>query len=135
MVTQEVASQEEDDAASTPPELIVESGLAGLPKRLTNELRALESDGDHSAATPAQSTRSRTRKPSTITNMARALCTAAAIANCGVTPQAAAARQYPLQLFVEMANDVLDSETGELLEYRHLLNHPEYKNMDSLISQ
>ncbi len=60
--------------------------------------------------------------------MTRALCTAAVIANCGVETRQAASRQYPLQLFAEMANAVLDRDTGELLEYRQLLRSPKYQD-------
>ena len=37
-----------------------------------------------------------------------------------------ASRRFPLQLLCEMAGAVLDKETGELLEYRHLIRRPEY---------
>ena len=106
--------------AAAEPQLIVESGQ-NMPKRLQRELQALQSDTDHSASAPAQSTRSKTRSARSVSNMARAFCTAAAIANCCVNPRQAAARQFPLQTFAEMANAVLDVETGELLEYRALL--------------
>jgi hypothetical protein len=38
------------------------------------------------------------------------------------TPQQATGRRYPLQFAV------LDDETGNLLEYRHLMKHPKYKD-------
>ena len=41
-------------------------------------------------------------------------------------PQQLASRKFPTQLFVEMANAVLDSTTGDLLEYRHLLKNSKY---------
>ena len=41
-------------------------------------------------------------------------------------PHQLASRKFPTQLFVEMANAVLDSTTGDLLEYRHLLKNPKY---------
>ena len=53
---------------------------------------------------------------------------AAAIANCCVMPQAASARKYPLKLFAEMANAVLDSQTGKMLTYRQLLKRDKYKD-------
>jgi len=61
--------------------------------------------------------------------MARALCTAAAIANCCVAQRKASARQFPLQMFAEMANAVLARETGELLEYRGLMKSEKYKKV------
>ena len=45
------------------------------------------------------------------------------------TPRQAAYRQYPLQLLCEYANAVLDSKTGKLLEYRHLMMRPQYKRV------
>ena len=41
-----------------------------------------------------------------------------------VTARQAASRKYPLEFLCEYANAVLDKETGELLEYRHLIKHP-----------
>jgi len=110
------------------PRLIVESGARSMPKRAQRELHALQDDADHVDQPPAHSTRSRTRAASSASTMARALCTAAVIANCGVEARQAASRQYPLQLFAEMANAVLDRDTGELLEYRQLLRSPKYQD-------
>ena len=41
--------------------------------------------------------------------------------------QQAAGRWYPLQFLCDFANAVLDGETGELLEYRHLIQCPKYR--------
>jgi len=38
-----------------------------------------------------------------------------------------ASRKYPAQFISDYANAVLDDETGELLEYRHLIKRPKYK--------
>ena len=45
------------------------------------------------------------------------------------TPQQAASRKYPLQFLCDLAYAVLDDETGDLLEYRHLMKHPKYKDV------
>ncbi len=45
------------------------------------------------------------------------------------TNQQAASRRYPLQFLCDFANAVLDDETGNLLEYQHLLKHPKYKEV------
>ncbi len=37
-------------------------------------------------------------------------------------------RQYPLQFLCDFAYAVLDDDTGDLLEYRHLIKHPKYKD-------
>ena len=43
--------------------------------------------------------------------------------------QQAASRKYPLQFLCDFALAVLDEETGELLEYRHLLKNPKYRDI------
>jgi hypothetical protein len=42
-------------------------------------------------------------------------------------PQQAASRKYPLQFLCNLANAVLDDETGDLLKSWHLIKHPKYK--------
>ncbi len=43
--------------------------------------------------------------------------------------QQAAARKYPLQFLCDFVSAVLNDETGNLLEYHHLLKHPKYKDI------
>ncbi len=45
------------------------------------------------------------------------------------TARQAASRKYPLQFLFDLAHAVLDNETGDLLEYCHLLKHPKYKDV------
>jgi hypothetical protein len=45
------------------------------------------------------------------------------------TAQQATARRYPLKFLHEAASAILNEETGKLLEYRHLMKHPKYKNI------
>ena len=45
------------------------------------------------------------------------------------TNQQAATRRYPVAFIRDFASAVLDEETGNLLEYRHLLKHPKYKDI------
>jgi hypothetical protein len=45
------------------------------------------------------------------------------------TSKQASSRKYPLQFLCDFAYSVLDNETGDLLEYRHLLKHPKYKDV------
>ena len=40
----------------------------------------------------------------------------------------AAARSFPMQFITDFAGAVLDGETGELLEYFHLMKRPKYKD-------
>ena len=44
------------------------------------------------------------------------------------TPAQAASRKYPLQFLCDFAYAVLDDDTGDLLEYPHLIKHPKYKD-------
>ena len=46
-----------------------------------------------------------------------------------IDPQKAASRKYPLKLFCELAGAVLDKETGDLLDYRHLVKHLNHKKI------
>ena len=43
-----------------------------------------------------------------------------------ITAKSAASRKYPMQFLCDYVNAVLDGETGELLEYRHLIACPKY---------
>ena len=45
------------------------------------------------------------------------------------TSKQASSQKYPLQFLCDFAYSVLDDETGDLLEYRHLLKHSKYKDM------
>jgi hypothetical protein len=45
------------------------------------------------------------------------------------TAQQATSRKYPLQFLCDLAYAVLDDETGNLLEYHHLMKHPKYKDV------
>ena len=42
--------------------------------------------------------------------------------------QQASSRTYPLQFLCDWAHSILDDDTGDLLEYRHLMKHPKYKD-------
>ena len=45
------------------------------------------------------------------------------------TNQQATSRKYPLRFLCDSASAVLDEETGDLLEYRHLLKNPKYRDI------
>ena len=44
-----------------------------------------------------------------------------------IDPKQAASQKYLMELLCEMERAVVDAETGDLLEYRHLLCHPKYQ--------
>ena len=46
-----------------------------------------------------------------------------------IDPQKSAIRKYLLQLFCEIAGAVLDEETGDCLEYHHLVKHPNHQKV------
>jgi hypothetical protein len=47
------------------------------------------------------------------------------------TPQQVVSQTFPLQFLCDFAFAVLDYDTSDLLEYRHLLRHPKYKETHS----
>ena len=47
--------------------------------------------------------------------------------NCPTARQTAQ-RKYPITFLCDFAGSVLDADTGELLEYRHLIKHPKLKD-------
>jgi hypothetical protein len=68
---------------------------------------------------PAYNTRSKRHTTPTITQ--EALLAAIQMTTTAPSPKGMAARKLPLQLLCEMAGSVLDSNTGDLLKYRHLI--------------
>lgn len=46
-----------------------------------------------------------------------------------LNPRNVASRKYPLEFLCEFANAVMDENTGEMLEYRHLIKRPEYRDV------
>jgi len=44
------------------------------------------------------------------------------------SPKQAASQTFLLQFLCDLAYAVLDDDTGDLLEYRHLIKHPKYKD-------
>ena len=48
---------------------------------------------------------------------------------CEMSPKSTASRKFPKQFFSKIAAVVLDGDTGELLEYRHLMKNPKYKEI------
>jgi hypothetical protein len=45
------------------------------------------------------------------------------------TPCQTSGRRFPLQFLCDMAYAILNNKTGDLLEYRHLVKHPKYKDI------
>ena len=58
----------------------------------------------------------------------RKLLSAVDVSGSCPTARQAASRKYPLEFLTDFAGSVLDGVTGKLLEYRHLIERPEYKD-------
>ena len=84
-------------------------------------------DDDHDSP-PASNTRQQ-RENRTLTQDFMLQCMEIPGYKAPFTPQQAASRKYPLQFLCDLAYAVLDDETGDLLEYRHLMKHPKYKDV------
>ena len=67
---------------------------------------------------PSQNTRAARRQR---------LLTALDVSDTALTAKQMSARCFPQQFILDYAAAVLDEETGELLEYRHLIKNPKYK--------
>ena len=67
---------------------------------------------------PSQNTRAARRER---------LHTALEVSDTGLSAKQMSARKFPQQFILDYASAVLDEETGELLEYRHLIKNPKYK--------
>ena len=52
------------------------------------------------------------------------LCTAIDILGVKLTARQALGQSFPMQFITDFAGSVLDRETGELLEYQHLIKRP-----------
>ena len=75
---------------------------------------------------PATRTRARA-STRTITQEVLLQMADVASSSSAITAKSAASRKFPMQFLCDYANAVLDGETGELLEYRHLIARPKYK--------
>ena len=79
-------------------------------------------------STPAANTRQQ-RENRTLTQDFMLQCMEIPGYKAPFTPQQAASRKYPMQFLCDLAYAVLDDETGDLLEYCHLMKHPKYKDI------
>jgi len=51
------------------------------------------------------------------------------MSNTKLTPQRLSGRQFPIQFLCEIAGAVMDEDTGDMLEYRHLVQIPKYRTV------
>ena len=137
--TQEVSSEDTssfEDTASAPatttsrvPPLEVEYPIPATnntasPQRSPN---LISQDEDGTALdTPASNTRSRQTR--SITQEAMLLTMDLSAANHKLSAQSLSRRKFPMAILCAFAGAVLDGTTGEMLEYRHLIQRPHYKD-------
>ena len=88
--------------------------------RLENKQREVTPPAEFAKENPAFNTRARSSHKvsahETLFRMLKISGTGAKLSN-----QDLAGRRFPIQFICEWANSVIDGETGELLEYRHLM--------------
>jgi len=75
---------------------------------------------------PACRTSSRLARGRTIPQEAMLSCIE--MSDAKVNPRSLAQRKFPLKLLCEMAGAIMDAN-GEMLEYRHLIKRPEYRDI------
>ena len=95
-------------------------------KNLTDLVPAGTTDDNDNRYTPARNTRSQSTSLRIMDKVMLSYCQMSRT-SYQIDPQKAASRNYLLELFCEMAGAVLDDETSDLLEYRHLVRHPYHK--------
>ena len=123
--TQRVVTEAQPQAQASPtPTFQVEDDDDSAPR--PQAIPQITQDEDESP--PAANTRQQ-RETRTLTQDFMLQCMEIPGYKASFTPQQAASRKYPLQFLCDLAYAVLDDETGDLLEYRHLMKHPKYKDV------
>ena len=131
-IDDESNSEEEDEdpsrmiVACPRPVIVASEAPKGTPFTIQNMPNYITQDDS-----PAENTRSKTRKQETIMRMSDEVMLSCIqmTKQATINPKAAASRKYPVQLLCELAAAVLDQDTGDLLEYKHLLKHPKLKKL------
>ena len=86
------------------------------------------SDDKQERETPARNARSQSTSLSIMDKVMLSCCQMSRT-SYQIDPQKSASRKYLLKLFCELAGAVLDEETGDFLEYRHLVKQPNHKKV------
>jgi hypothetical protein len=79
-----------------------------------------------SAEAPRYNTRQQKRTYGT--PLTDAMLTVMELAGISACPRKLAQRKFSSQVLLEMVNAVMDLETGDMMEYRHLLKNPKYRD-------
>ena len=117
------ASDDDNDASTCPPARAATDDDDGL--RMTG-LQVTYPSNSNNPVTPPQVTQDLTPSQNTQSRTQRLLLATEISGSCPNTQQSSR-RRYPLQFLADFAGAVIDNDTGELLEYRHLIQRPKYK--------
>ena len=117
-VHKEVESEKTEEAVTPKPS----ASTQGLPQFIETE----EENKDNLANSPAMSTRTKTAARTITQDILMHVAETTTRGN-EISAKSAASRKYPLQFLCDYANAVLDDETGEMMEYRHLIKNPKYR--------
>ena len=118
-------SDDKDEEEEALPQLVVVSDIVAsrstpLPDWMPNQIIKSQIQA---ADIPALNTHSQTNIVS-IMDEVILLC-AQTNPNIQIDPKQVASQKYPMELLCEMKGSALDAETDDLLEYQHLLRHPQ----------
>ena len=102
----------------------------GLPRFISQEDEDYEDticdEPESKPSEPRYQTRQQVKqmKGNITTDMLMSVCE---FTSTTFSPSQTAMRRYPLQFWCEFAGAVMDDDTGEMLEYRHLVKIPKYR--------
>ena len=113
---------------SPPPRAAKDKNLPDIVPADTSDGNNKGDTEDEDISPPACNTRSQSTSLSIMDEVMLSCCQMSRT-SYQIDLQKAANRKYPLKLFCELAGAVLDEETGDLLEYHHLVKHPNHKNV------
>ena len=117
---------------SPPPRVARDKNLLDLVPTDTSdsddERGQNESTQEEDISPPARNTRSHSTILSIMDEVMLSCCQISRT-SYQIDPLKAATRKHPLKTFCEMAVAVLDEDTGYFLEYRHLVKHPNHKQV------
>ena len=120
------------------PEGTINKDLDGIPtlRYVTDDKHSDSDDEDEDAPTPRVTSTSREDEPIRRYNlrnktrgniMTDAMLSVVEFGNTKLAPQRLASRRFPMQFLCEIAGAVMDEDTGDMLEYRHLVKIPKYR--------
>jgi hypothetical protein len=130
--------QRESAAAPRVPEGTIDKDLDDIPalRYVTDDEDSDSDDKDEDAPTPRVTSTSTEDEPIRRYNlqgttrgniMTDVMLSVVKFGNTKLAPQRLASRRFPMQFLCEIAGAVMDEDTGDMLEYRHLVKIPKYR--------